>query len=208
MPAATRLLMSSAGHGGFTTFNDEFNGTNSGWTMAGTNPPDIGVTTPGKLHMPSGSAAHRARIPTLPFTMEAYCSSLTFDSLSTPGGAGLNIAEASPGGPPGPKWWGMDMDIDTPGTTCVFDGRWTDFAHQSGHLRSGGKLFETAGGRWQIPFWTRYVVHSTTNIDSYYSEDGVTFSTYALGIDPSLTAGGVMFMSFACTTEWDWIRFT
>lgn len=194
------------GRGGGRTpdpFNDEFDLGNRGWTLAGGTPPTIAS---GKLHMPSGSTAHRARIPAMPFTMTAFCSSLVFDDInSVYAGAGPNIAEASPAGSPGPVWWGPDWDVDILGKICIYDGRWSDFTHQTGHLHA--KILETSGLTLQVPFYLQILVHSATNMDAYYSTDNVTYTVYCTGVNPTLTPGAVMFMSFGATTEWDWVRF-
>lgn len=205
----TRLLMAGGGSGGFRPpYNDEFDGYSPmAWTLDGTFPPDINSSVPGKIYMPVGSTAHRALIPPMPFTVTAFMSSVTVTDLHTSyGNATLGIAEASPGGQPGPLWWGTEMpDIDFLDKTARYDGRFANFAAEPTHL---GTKIEAVGHVYDVPTYHRIVVHSATNMDILYSTDNVTYSTYGTGFNPTLTPGAIILVSFGMTTEWDWVRFT
>lgn len=208
MTTAQRLLMSVGASGSFTVpMDEEFNGANTNWTLTGTNLPDFGVTTAGKLRMPSGSVAHRARIPAFPFTMTAFCSYILYDNINTVyANATLAVGEATPAGSPGPIFWGLEWDVDVLGSICVFDGRFANFAATPTHLST--KTNETAGLSRQVPHYQRMIANSATSYDLQWSLDGTSWTTYATALNPTLTAGAVMLVSFGCITEWDWVRFS
>lgn len=208
-----RLLIGGGANGpGVGLYNDEFDKGNRGFVFTGTTSPDIGTTTPGVLHMPSGSAAHRARIPPMPFTVVAFLSSIVMDDISSIyGNASLVIAEATPAGAPGPVFWGPEMpDVDALGTTALYDGRFANFGAEPTHL---GTKIQASGHVYDVPRYQRIDVHSPTNMDILYSSDittppqSATWSTYGTGFNPTLTPGAIMFVSFGCQTEWSWLRF-
>jgi hypothetical protein len=206
--------MAGGGGGSFTLppppYDREFNDGLIGdmWASGGV---DFGATTPGRVHLASGQGVIIPGLPAYPFRVEAFCSFAQFTDIDTyAAGVGIGPCEIVPFGSPGPKSWGIDIDVDTLGMTCMFDGRWDDFTHQTGHFGwTGGRTYdETAGLRWEIPFWTRYDAHSATDWDAYFSEDGSTWTAYRLGVDPGLTPAGLFIMSYAAVSEWDWVRFT
>lgn len=191
-------------------YNDEFDQGNRGFTITGT--ADVGVTSAGKLHMASGSAAHRKRLPPPPFTVVAFLSAVTMDNIATTyGNATMGIAEAAPAGAPGPLWWGPEMpDVDALGSTALYDGRFANFAASPTHL---GSKIEASGSVYAVPRYQRIDVHSATNMDLLYSSDittppeSATYSTYGTAFNPTLTPGALIFISFGCVTEWSWVRF-
>jgi hypothetical protein len=206
---SSRLLIGPGGGTAPPLFDDEFDQGNRGWTLSDllSNGYDFGVTNAGHLRLGSGSVAHRARIPAMPFTVTAFLSSVVFDDINTTyGNATLGIAEASPAGSPGPKWWGPEMpDVDSLGATARYDGRFANFAATPTHL---GTRIDGSGHAFEVPTYQRIIVHSATNMDIEYSTDGVSYSSYGTGFNPTLTPGAIILVSFACTTQWDWVRFT
>lgn len=205
-----RLLTAASGGtgSGFSRFDDEFSDTtNHGWTVSGSNGVDFDTTTASCVHMQSGMVIHRARIPATPFTVTAYLSAVTLDDINTVyANASLMIGEATPASSPGPIMWGPEMpDVDILGRTARYDGRFANFGATPTHL---GTKIEAVGHVYDVPTYQRIVVHSATNMDILYSTDNVTYSTYATGLNPTLTPGAILLVSFGCTTDWDWVRFT
>ena len=200
------------GTGGFTPhppYDEEFLGDGGAWTLTailgGT--LDINTTAPGKIHMPTGSAAHKVGLPSFPFTVTAFCSYILYDDInSVYANATLAISEASPAGSPGPLHWGLEWDVDILGSIAVYDIRRVSFGGSLTHL--GTKQNETAGLTREVPHYQRIVAHSSTDYDLQWSLDGSSWTTYGTAFNPTLTAGAIMLISFGCTTEWDWIRFT
>lgn len=206
-------MMVSGSGGGLVApgngFDEEFNGGMGDWVAPdlGFGTADINTTSPGEAYMPRGTALHRASIPTPPFTMTARCTFLQYDNIYTTfANASLGLAEASPSAPPGPQMYVLQWDIAFLGEIGVIDGYWEQYVDTPTHLGPYVKLSDDL--THQIPHWQRMVVNSFTDIDTYYSTDGLNWTLYDSGTNPGFTPGAVVLLSYACTTRWDWIRFT
>ena len=202
-----RRLMTSGGGGTFGAidYNDEFNGPNVDWVVVSS--ADFGDTTPGTVHIPSGNRIARPRVPPVPFTVTAYCSSILFDDIDNDyANASLAVGEGSNLGTTGPKHYALHgLDVAFLGHIGVIDGLWTNYS--TGPVQ--GSYVALDGIEYQVPHYQRLVVHSGTNVDLYYSFNGSSWSTYATGQNPNLASvESVLLLSYACTTEWDWVRFS
>jgi hypothetical protein len=189
-------------------YDDEFDGENREWTIAGLNDVEFnGDRYPGAVFMESGMVVHRARVPPLPFTVTAYCSSLVYDDIySVYANATLAIGgNVDPAGR-GPRFYGLEWDVAHLGKIGIFDGVFDHYRATPRHL--GRMKFETPGLAMQIPHYQRLVVNSGNDVDLYYSTDGVDYKNYAKGRDPGLNVEAVMLVSFGCETVWDWVRFS
>lgn len=213
MTLARRLLSVAGSGGGIIApdngFDEEFNGGMGDWVAPdlGFGTADINTTSPGEAYMPVGTALHRVGLPTPPFTVTARCTFLQYlDIDASFGNASLGLAEASPATSPGPKMYVFQWDIAFLGEIGAIDGYWEQYVDTPTHLGPYVKLGD--GDLYEIPHWQRLVVNSFTDIDTYYSTDGINWITYDTGTNPGFTPGAVVLLSYGCTTRWDWVRFT
>jgi hypothetical protein len=191
-------------------FDEDFEGLGSEWFLFGGADP-TSTTLDGRIgdsrvHLGSGMAIHRARVPQPPFMVTAFCSSLAFDDIDAEYGcAGLAIGGASPKEPPGPDFYALQWDIAFLGEIGIIDGRWPGYAGDNQHLGTYVKLGD--GDRYQVPLFLRMVVHAADEVDTYYGLDGERWTSYGVGIDPGVDVGAVLLLSYGGETTWDWVRF-
>jgi hypothetical protein len=189
---------------GMSRYNAEFAGPKADWIAV--TDADFGQTTPGAVHIPSGNRVVRLTVPPTPFTVTARCSYLKYDDIDRSfGNASLAVGGAGHAATIGPKHYALQHDIAYLGEIGIVDGLWGQYADTPTHLRPYVKL---GGLEWERPHYQRMVVHSGTNIDTSYSWDGRNWTTYATGTNPNVDVEAVLLLSYACTTEWDWVRFT
>lgn len=199
-------------------FNEEFTGDGAEWHV-----PDLSggnnVNGPwasgdvnfnnlyaGQVHMEPESVIIRPCVPSPPFTVTAHCSSLDFINVDTHWGANmLSIGSADNIDTTGAKHYAIQWDIAFLGEIGIIDGTWEHYklqSHQNHYIKLGdGTAFES-------PNWLRLVVHSGTDVDAYYSADGVNWTNYIIGYNPNINVEAVALWSYAATTRWDWVRFT
>ena len=209
-----RLLTASRGGGtiispGLLAYDEEFDGSQGQWTAPdlGFGTADINDTSPGEAYMPSGTALHRAGLPTPPFTVTARCTFLEYDNIDTTfGNASLGLAETAPAESPGPQMYVLQWDIAFLGEIGVIDGYWEQYVDTPTHLGPYVKLGD--GDAFELPHYQRMVVNSFTDIDTFYSLDGTDWMAYDTGTNPGFTPGAIVLLSYSSTTRWDWVRFT
>lgn len=203
-----RLLIPSGGGGVVAPeWNEEFNGDGSVWTVAGANAVSFNDVVPGAVAMESGMVIVRPSVPPAPFTVTAFYSVIEYDDIDTIfANATLAIGGAEDADSTGPKFYGLEWDVDQLGSIAIYDGLFADYAATPTHL--GTKTNETAGLALQVPHYQRMIVRSGTDIDLLYSFDGETWITYATGRNPGIELEAVLLVSFGCETAWDWVRFS
>lgn len=198
--------------GGTTTtlppasFDEEFNGPlSSAWhdfsTMVGSY--DVNTTSPGHLYMAGavgGSLGIYRSIPTMPFTVTAFISDngLSNGSFSD---VGVVLGEATPG-----QFIHGCWDVSGLGHFNVLGSYWPSPTVWSNNFSDFGNVGSTA-----LAHYSRFTVHSTTNVDGYYSTDGSSWSQWLTAYNPGFTIGsvGLDMHSVAGThAAFDWIRFT
>lgn len=203
-----RLLASSSGGTAFLPMNDEFEAGNIDWVLPSGNAGTVLFgDTPGEVTMPSGTRIIRLRVPEPPFTVTARCTFLQYDDIDTTfANASLAIGSSDNAATSGAKHYALQWDIAFLGEIGVIDGVWDQYSDTPTHLSPYVLLDE--GDTFEVPHWQRMVVNSGTDIDTYYSLNGETWTPYASGVNPNIDVEAVLLLSYACQTRWDWVRFT
>lgn len=146
--------------------------------------PDVGAHTPG---------LYKAT-PSLPFRVTAkiagYASAL---APSTRADVGLFLGAATPG-----NFIHGCLDVAEDDYMCIVGSKWTSptvWSVNIGDFLNGGS---GAGSRsrapafsYMRPHWTRFDVHSSTNVDGYVSWDGLVFMQWLSAYNPGFTVGSV-----------------
>lgn len=207
-----RLLTTSNGGGGITEpgheFDEEFNGPNTDWTVAGSNDVSFNDAVPGNVFMKSGMVIHRASIPAFPFTVTAFASNLEFNDIYSQFGASmLCVGGSANAATTGPKFYAIQWDVAFLGEIGIIDGTYDNYTtqvHQNTYIKLSDDL------EHEIPHYLRLTVNSPSSISSYWSEDGENWETFLTNYNPGLgvTIDSVLLCSFACEVAYDWLRFT
>lgn len=208
----SRLLTAADGGNGIvlnaSSFDDEFNGPNAGWTVAGSNGVSFNTAVAGNVFLESGMVIHRATIPAFPFTVTAYASSLQFNDIYSQFGASmLCVGGSANAATTGPEFYAIQWDVAFLGEIGIIDGTYDNYTtqvHQNTYVKLGDDL------TYEIPHYLRLTVNSANSISSYWSDDGTTWHTFLTHYNPGLgvTIDSVLLCSFACEVAYDWLRFT
>jgi hypothetical protein len=205
----SNLLLLGRGGGRWPApnFNEEFDAPVSpAWQALASSPGtyDVNSTSPGHLYMAGGSGTGAVgiyrSIPAMPFTVTAFISSngLNNGEFSD---VGLLLGEATPG-----KFIHGCWDVSVLGHFNVLGSYWPSPTVWSNNFSDFGNVGSTA-----LAHYTRFVVHSSTNVDGYYSTDGVSWSQWLTAYNPGFTIGSVgldMHAPAGRACAVDWIRFT
>lgn len=156
---------------------------------------------------------------TVPFTVTAKIA-----GYANPMGAGvftdvgLMLGEATPG-----SFMHGWLDMAEDNYFCIVGSKWTSptvWSANIGSFLSGGSgsgsRSRTPGFVLMRPHWTRFVVNSSTNVDGYFSFDGLLYTKWLSAYNPGFTIGSVGIdmhvgtppTEVDCAVAVDYIRFT
>lgn len=204
--------------------DDEFQDDLSAWTVIEGGSPggfayDCNTTVEDSLYMEiTNQGNHTGGLykacPSLPFRVTAKIV-----AVSNPLGSsnrtdvGVMLGEATPG-----KFIHGCLDVAEDNYMTICGSKWnspTSWNTNIGDFLSGGSgagnAVRVSGWGYLRPHWTRFDVHSSTNIDGYVSWDGLLFTKWLSAYDPGFTVGSVGLDIHAgsaeCAVAIDYIRF-
>lgn len=157
-------------------------------------------------------------MPAAPFTVTACLASYANPTgPSVRADVGLMLGEATPG-----KFIHGWVDVAEDSYMTICGSKWTSPSTWSANIGDFLNSGSGAGSRARTPglvlvrkHYSRFVVHSTTNVDGYFSFDGVLYTKWLTAYNPGFTIGSFGIdmhvgdaVNYAdCAVAVDWIRF-
>lgn len=198
-----------------TVDDDEFKTTTLGasWLTLGT-PTAVDVNSTLRSHLylkrnPVSSSSDISGIyraaPAMPFTVTARLSDAVSGVINYQRGGQLLLGEA--GGT------GQFVSIETIHNGVTSGTLHVEVDKYSSRTSFGSNVSATAANTVSNPVYLRAVVHSSTNVDYYYSEAGYLWTPLAIGHNPGFTIAIVGLgvdpeqTTYAAEAVFDWIRF-
>lgn len=198
----TRLLAASTGSASFvvTPWNGDFThplGAEWGELYTGSS-YDVDTTVPDSIYMEgvvgsnlTYSTGVYKPVPAMPFTVTALIENIT-NPASNYSDIGIMLGEATPG-----KFIHGCLDVAFIGQFNLYGSYWPNPTTWSNNIGDG----HLVSGPPPVSHFSRFVVHSQTNVDGYYSTDvgldpddaGVTWYHWLSAYNPGFTIGSVGF---------------